>query len=67
VPEADHCDASMAPARGWHSRGQEQLALDHDLIELVVPSFAPSCRRASEGSGLRITPHWLDAGGCPLW
>ena len=43
----------MPHVRGWHSRGREPPALDHDLTGLVVSSSALLCGRASEGAGLR--------------
>jgi len=42
----------MPFAHGWHSPSLEPLSPSRDLIELVVPSSALSCRRASEGVGL---------------
>ena len=43
----------MPLVHGWHSRGREPLAPDHDLTGIVAPSSTLSCRRAFERFGLR--------------
>ena len=51
----------MPFAHGWHSPSLEPLSPSRDLIELVVPSSALSCRRVFEGAGLRVAAmvrHW---------